>query len=241
MANEGPVNLVESGAVQSGTIVQPSSTQTIPNVIAPGYVVYNRSAAVSYANTYVDSICYPNDCHLNNQDQAYNWHNYRDLNDETTEPAYQNYVTNQTCWSCHGDCANFASQAIWAGGAPPWGTGTNSTAPNGVWWYEHSSTNIMDDTMSETWTFSPYLYNFMSSYFGSQVSSASSLEQGDLVFYGSSSSSTSIFHTAIVVGTSGGVIIDAHDYDGYHLPYNYYNTGGYMFLVHLNNDLPVQP
>ena len=48
---------------------------------------------------------------------------------------YENYNTNYPNWSSYGDCANFISQCLFAGGKSMVGTGSTSDAENWSNWF----------------------------------------------------------------------------------------------------------
>lgn len=121
-----------------------------------------------------------------------------------------------------GDCANFLSQCLRAGGAPMIYNREHS------WWYNNNNTgNVMDDTWSIPWAVAHSLYwflrvneaNNLNGAKGKEVPNINQLELGDLVFY--SNANGSIFHSAIVTGFSGTTpLVSHHSFDALNIPYN---------------------
>lgn len=105
-----------------------------------------------------------------------------------------------------GDCTNFISQCLFAGGAKmSYGSSWN-------WWYNNKNTNnVMDDTWSISWAVAHSLYYYLrnneeanSPYIkGLEVSNANNLELGDLIFY--EGNNKKIFHSTIVTSIFNGV------------------------------------
>ena len=98
-----------------------------------------------------------------------------------------------------GDCANFISQCLKAGGAPM------SHNPKNPWWYDnHGTSNKKDDTWSVSWAVAHALYWYLkinlsikaSGPKGFEVNDLNELELGDVVFYENYKSI--IFHSAII-------------------------------------------
>jgi hypothetical protein len=187
-----------------------------PKVI---YVPYNRSNAASYADSWV----------IHNSTIGYNVRDASYYN-----PAYKNY--NPPDYG--GDCANFVSQALFAGG---WQYDSS-------WWYNNNGTGgtqTSDDTASTTWTYAPTHFSYWAGARGVQVGSPSQLDTGDPVYYDwayvSPDGPDKIQHVAIVVGrtTDGVPLVDAHNWDYYHVPYSgIVVQGDKIYLVHVNNYIP---
>ena len=100
-----------------------------------------------------------------------------------------------------GDCANFISQCLLAGGAPMIFNGTHQ------WWYNKANTlSTKDDTWSVTWAVAHSLYwtlkvNQQSKAMGIkglETDDVSLLELGDLIFF--EGDNGNIFHSMIVTG-----------------------------------------
>ena len=112
-----------------------------------------------------------------------------------------------------GDCTNFASQCLYAGGAK-----MNYTPVTG-WFYRSAN----DRTAS--WTGVEYLYRFLTENQGTgpfaKEVHVDELEIGHLVQLGRDTGD--YYHTPIVVGFSRGQpLVAAHSYDAYNKPlYNY--------------------
>ncbi|MBE7006792.1 MAG: hypothetical protein E7424_06565 [Ruminococcaceae bacterium] len=153
------------------------------------YSRYSPDAAAAYADKYV----------YNKAQGGTVYENYYNK-------AYANYN------SVGGDCANYTSQSISAGGMPqvkgtPYGTDG--------WYYAGAHDR------SGTWTYVPYLRDWMAANRGvKRAASNSTVWKGSPVFYGDQ-------HAVICVGwNSAGVpVINSHNNDWYHVKWNYYDPG----------------
>lgn len=111
-----------------------------------------------------------------------------------------------------GDCTNFTSQCLLAGGAKM------NYGINWNWWYNTKNTNnVMDDTWSVTWAVAHSLYYYLrnneethSPYVkGLEVLNVSDLKLGDLIFY--EDNNKKIFHSTIITSIISGVpLISQH-------------------------------
>lgn len=126
-----------------------------------------------------------------------------------------------------GDCANFLSQCLKAGGAPM------SYKYGNEWWYNNQGTlnNVKDDTWSISWTVAHSLYwylkingskNTNGSVKGVEVNYTNQLELGDVIFY--EDYKGVIFHSAIITSfsVSNGTkmpLISHHSYEAINVPY----------------------
>jgi hypothetical protein len=116
-----------------------------------------------------------------------------------------------------GDCSNFLSQCLSAGGIPM----------NSQWWYKKgnpSTTN--DDTWSQTWTIAHSLYWYLKSNAqsgaygpkGFETTDKQSLQSGDFVYF--EDNRGIMFHSAIITSISGTQILVAqHSYEALNIPY----------------------
>ncbi len=118
-----------------------------------------------------------------------------------------------------GDCANFISQSLLAGGAR---MDFNAARP---WWYKHAA-NKAQDTWSLSWTIANSLYYYLrvndekkSAYTkGVELTNKKDLELGDLIFF--ENIRGLIFHSSIVTGFSfGEPLISQHSYEAVNIPY----------------------
>lgn len=116
-----------------------------------------------------------------------------------------------------GDCTNFVSQCIYAGGMPM----------DGVWFYKNA------DYFSGEWSTSRRHYPYMSGR-GKAINNPSSKDifLGCPVYY---QSGQNISHTTICVGkNSAGVpIVDSHNKDYYHVRWNYWGDSTHYYTVQL--------
>ena len=140
----------------------------------------------------------------------------------TPNPAYRYFpLINDNS----GDCANFISQCLKAGGA------TMSYNPQSPWWYNnHGTLNIKDDTWSVTWAIAHSLYWHLKvnasvptrGLKGFEVNNIDELELGDLIFY--ENFKNIIFHSAIITSfeITNGIrepLISHHSYDRLNISY----------------------
>lgn len=120
-----------------------------------------------------------------------------------------------------GDCTNFISQCLLAGGAPMVYT------TDYAWWYNKSGTyDTKDDKWSIPWAVAHSLYwtlkvnqqSGKSGPKGFEVNSVSMLELGDLIFYENNIST--IYHSAIVTSfSSSGPLISQHTFEALNISY----------------------
>ncbi|MGI5997285.1 MAG: amidase domain-containing protein [Lutispora sp.] len=120
-----------------------------------------------------------------------------------------------------GDCTNFISQCLLAGGAPMTYTGEHA------WWYNKSGTSdTADDRWSVSWAVAHSLYWTLkvnneantNGVKGQEVSNVSTLELGDLIFY--ENQGGIIFHSTIVTGFSPiATLVSQHTYEARDIPY----------------------
>lgn len=120
-----------------------------------------------------------------------------------------------------GDCTNFASQCLLAGGA------VMNYLPVKGWFYNSSS----DRTAS--WTGVEYLYNFLTSNEGlgpfAREVKYEELDIGDLLQLGRATGD--YYHTPIVCGFRNGVpLVAAHSYNAYGEPLTSYRYERIRFL-----------
>ena len=130
---------------------------------------------------------------------------YADRYWQEYNPAYYNFN------SVGGDCANFTSQSIFAGGMPQ--VVGSQYGTNG--WFYRSSTD-----RSATWTGARQLRDWMGKNRGRLVTASdSTVFPGSPVFYADA-------HAVICVGynSAGRPVIDSHNRDRYHVPWDYYET-----------------
>lgn len=126
-----------------------------------------------------------------------------------------------------GDCANYTSQSINAGGMPQ--VRCNLYGVDG-WFYVHSGDR------SGSWTGAWHLRYYMKNYRGNVVDNPSDAQvfMGSPCFYDwdYAPDDTAYDHATICVGTNsaGRAIINSHNYDYYHYVFNY---GGYISTVQL--------
>jgi len=116
-----------------------------------------------------------------------------------------------------GDCANFVSQCLRAGGA------AFTFNPRNPWWY--NSKNITYDTWSISWAVAHSLYWYLKvnnelklpGPKGMEVNSTVALELGDVIFY--ENTKGVIFHSAIITAFNNIPLVSHHSYEALNIPY----------------------
>lgn len=134
-------------------------------------------------------------------------------------PAFRYFKLQQ---DTSGDCSNFISQCLLAGGAPM------VYHSNNQWWYNNKGTsNVADDTWSQSWTVAHALYwllkinneSNLPGPKGLEVSSVNMLKLGDVIFFENINGIK--FHSAIVTSISNGIpLISHHSFEALNIPYN---------------------
>lgn len=124
-----------------------------------------------------------------------------------------------------GDCTNFISQCLYAGGAPMVYNNKNS------WWYKNS-------TCSSSWSVAHELYwllkinkqDNLQGPKGFEVTSLNSLKLGDLIFF--ENRKRVIFHASIITDFFNGIpLISQHTTDALNILYtNSWSVYKYHFI-----------
>lgn len=118
-----------------------------------------------------------------------------------------------------GDCTNFVSQSLLAGGAQM------ESSNKWSWWYRHLSSN-QQNAWSISWAVAHSLYYYLrvnaeknSTYTkGIELADKNDLELGDLIFF--ENNNGLIFHSSIVTSFSlGEPLITQHSYERMNIPY----------------------
>ncbi|MBR3570055.1 MAG: amidase domain-containing protein [Oscillibacter sp.] len=174
------------------------------------YADYNVDAAVAYSEQYWGGI--PGKTYKEGGSEASN---------ERYNPAYANFNP------YGGDCANFTSQCIYAGGMPQVVTKPYS---NDGWYYKTSNDR------SATWTGATNLHHWMRDNRGHCVTaSKSTVYKGSPVFYSATGyasaeareqkTNIAFNHAVLCVGTNsaGTPIINSHNTNRWHAMWNYYS------------------
>lgn len=120
-----------------------------------------------------------------------------------------------------GDCTNFTSQCLNAGGAPMVFSNKNP------WWYNNKNTsNPLDDSWSISWSVVGSLYWYLKTnnskklygVKGEEVPSISMLQIGDMIFY--QNSNGVIAHSAIITSFYNNYpLISQHTPNALNIPY----------------------
>lgn len=120
-----------------------------------------------------------------------------------------------------GDCSNFISQCLRAGGA---NMVYNTSHP---WWYKHNNNlNTKDDTWSVSWAVAHSLYwtlkvneeKNLSGPKGLEINNINKLQIGDLIFY--EDAAGKIFHSAIITSMLNSYpLISQHTFEALNIPY----------------------
>lgn len=205
LSEEGAQELMERGLLQAdfGDADETVSDEDSASLMAFAYYPdYDVNKAVAYAEQYWGGV-----------DGAKTPENYN--------PAYANFN------SVGGDCANFTSQCIYAGGMPqvvcsPYG--------NDGWYYKSANDR------SATWTGATNLHHWMRDNRGRCVTASNTtVFTGSPVFYSvdgypneearTKKTNIRFNHAVICVGTNsaGTPIINSHNNDRYHAIWNYYS------------------
>jgi len=190
----------------------------------PGYyITFDRSGVTTYADNYVKPYAAGT-----NYESYYN-------------PLFKNFNPNG------GDCANYVSQSLYEGGKLPMQGLATQYNGVGAWWYDNKgTTSTTDDTVSTNWSWTGAHYNRQNiAYnFGTIKDNPTDTDiiKGNPVYYdwdGLNVSSRWYNHATICVGTDsvGKPIVNSHNYDYYHVRWNYgYSNTGYS-TVKINNSI----
>lgn len=121
-----------------------------------------------------------------------------------------------------GDCTNFISQCLAAGGAPM------IYNPHNQWWYNRSTSGrVSQDTWSLSWAIAHSLYWFIKTNFtsrlpgvkGREVNSPDLLQKGDLIFF--ENENGVIFHSTIITSYINDMpLVSQHSFDALNIPVN---------------------
>lgn len=166
------------------------------------YTGYDPEKAVAYADKYV---------YKNAVSGQKNYEGYYNA-------AYYNYNKDG------GDCANYTSQCISAGGMPQV---VCDAFGNSGWYYKSANDR------SSTWTSAKQLRIWMAANRGKELlATDDNVYMGSPVFYQQTS-----HHATICVGkNSAGVpIINSHNYDRYHVAWDYWDEGTIYRTVQLTD------
>ncbi|MBZ9687660.1 amidase domain-containing protein [Clostridium estertheticum] len=120
-----------------------------------------------------------------------------------------------------GDCANFISQCLLAGGAPMTFNGSHP------WWYKKNNIlSTKDDTWSVTWTVAHSLYwtlkvnqqSEATGIKGLEINDTSLLELGDLIFF--EGNDGNIFHSTIITAfRDSQPLVSHHSFEALNIYY----------------------
>jgi hypothetical protein len=106
------------------------------------------------------------------------------------------------------DCANFASQAAYAGGLFTYNGSSEDTQ-----WYPYCNSWINVVSQMGAWRTKPPSYSTM--YISAWASGTSSLNKGDFIYY--DWTGDGVFDHATIVVTSDGAYVDAHTTNHHHV------------------------
>lgn len=126
-----------------------------------------------------------------------------------------------------GDCANFASQSVHAGGGYYVGAYVNSSTN---WWYNPNGSSATTKS-SQSWRYCPTQSNFMLSGWATTYSSANSLSRGDLIYY-DTNGDYEWDHVAIVTSFdgSGNALVSAHNTNHHNVGWTLGGAFHYKFV-----------
>ncbi len=132
-----------------------------------------------------------------------------------------------------GDCTNYVSQCLYAGGVPMNNTGKIDTG----WWYSSSG------SLSYSWSNQSYNFDYFSSSNTSytNISSNSYIIPGNPVYYdwqNASDTTDELDHATICVGynSSGVPLINSHTLDYYRVPWKYGYANTKYATIKITND-----
>ena len=121
-----------------------------------------------------------------------------------------------------GDCANFVSQSLRAGGQPD----------DGSWYYRNAGGSTADDGWTYAWVNNQGLRDWARNTMrGIAYTNYAQLMVGDFINYDWNWDGT-YDHVTIVVQAGTNALINSHNSDRYHYPYNYGSSQG-MQYTHL--------
>lgn len=160
------------------------------------YSNYNVNAAIEYADTFVA--------------KAY-------AADDNVHPG--SYNASVYGYYTGGDCANFVSQCLHAGGMPfDYGSGKNYNDWTGTqWWYDSTVGNLIDNYTAcpPGWRYVPeFIHYWTNEGYQNVAATSSNVYPGSPVLSGTN-------HVTICVGYNhqGTPIVNGHTRDVYHIPY----------------------
>ncbi len=132
-----------------------------------------------------------------------------------------------------GDCTNYVSQCMYQGGNLPM-VDCYTENGSGSWWYNFNGPGWLS-----SWANASANFSFMANNYGTAVynPSSSQIFPGNPIYYNGN------VHAAICVGydSNGTPIIDQHNWDYYHLPWNYWTTTYNTVQVVNGNTPPPAP
>lgn len=183
---------------------------------SPDYVAPQSSPL----DTYEPQTLNPN---ANQPQTLYTWTynhqaaaNYSDAYWSSYNASYKNFNP------VGGDCANFVSQSLRAGGQPD----------DGSWYYRNAGGSTADDAWTYAWVNNQGLRDWSrNTSRGIAYSDYSQLMVGDIINYDWDWNGT-YDHVTIVVQAGVNALINSHNNDRYHVPYNYSSSQG-MSYTHL--------
>ncbi len=195
----------ELAAMDEKLSLQPETEPEMMEAKGALYSSYNPKKAVDYANKYVYE-------HASVSGEI-NYEGYYNS-------AYYNYN------GVGGDCANYVSQSIFAGGMPQ----VKCEAFGTDGWYYNGAND-----RSATWTSARQLRKWMGANRGNYVAASDeTVYMGSPVFYKNEDGE----HATICVGlnSAGTPIINSHNWDRYHIVWNYWEEGTVYTTVQLTAD-----
>lgn len=120
-----------------------------------------------------------------------------------------------------GDCANFLSQCLYAGGL----------MMDNVWWYKHSvNNNTRYDRWSMAWAVAHVLYWRLKRM---EITTNRKITIGDAVFF--EDKNGKIFHSALITSVAGGnVLISHHSFEARNIPISASWHGQKVHFIKIN-------
>jgi len=200
--NEGPDLLTSPDFLKTKNSLPQDNSVSEDNTRSTSSIsyYYDRQSAANYADQYVYHHCGCNYGEYSYYPNSYN-------------PCYVNMAP--------GDCANYVSQCLFAGGQPR--VFDDGTYPTGInpWYYKNNGNcDTYGDKWNSAWDWAPTLYSTIKNSGRGMDESYSIACIGDVAFYRKASSGT-VDHAVFIVvsGNSGNPdLYDSHTSDRYHCP-----------------------
>lgn len=203
--DEGPLTKVESPSYKAPTAPSPSQAPQTDSQLTSNAIIVPQIV--------------PGSTYYNRNAAA----NYSDSYATSYNSNYYNYNPDG------GDCANFASQSMYAGNAYFVGNGSQGDS---YWWYNNSGSTPLLKSPAP-WRYCPSQINFVLNGWGT-TTTLSGLQRGDLIYYDWTGDGV-WDHVAIVTAFSGTTpLVNSHNTDLYHANWTLGGAARYQY-VHIKD------